>query len=138
MLPDEFGRAHGTVNVILLSRQGCPYCHVVRRNYLQPLATQQRDGIRVVEIRMDSERSLRDFSGRVTTHAQFARAHGARFAPTVLFLGSDGRELAERIVGLSEDFFGAYLEAALQVASSAVRQAPGSSSAPALPGTAGS
>jgi hypothetical protein len=138
VLPDELDRAPGTVNVILLSREGCPYCHIVRRNYLQPLAAQQRDGIRVVEIRMDSERSLRDFSGRTTTHGQFARAHGARFAPTVLFLGSDGRELAGRIVGLSEDFFGAYLEAALQAASLAVRQAPGSSSGRTLPGKAGS
>ena len=50
----------------------------------------------------------------------------------------DGRELAGRIVGLSEDFFGAYLEAALEAASLAVRQAPGSSSGRALPGKAGS
>jgi hypothetical protein len=124
--------------VVLVSRAHCPYCHVVRRHYLEPLAAQQRDGIHVLEVRMDSEQSLRDLSGGVTTHGQFARAHGVRFAPTVLFLGPDGRELAGRIVGLSEDFFGAYLESALEAALATVRQAPRSSrSSPPSPAPPG-
>jgi len=41
----------------------------------------------------------------------------ARFTPTVLFFGPDGRELAERLVGVAvPDFYGDYLSARLSEA----------------------
>ena len=49
-----------------------------------------------------------------TDPADQARAWKARFAPTVLFLGPNGQELAERLVGVAvPDFYGSYLEARL-------------------------
>ena len=42
-------------------------------------------------------------------------------APTVLFFGRNGREVAERLTGGDSDFYGAYLEARLQQARTAVR-----------------
>ena len=50
----------------------------------------------------------------------FARECKARFAPTVMFFGPTGEVLAEPIVGLSRDFFGAYLEQRIQMASKAI------------------
>jgi len=50
----------------------------------------------------------------LTTPAEQARNWKARFTPTVLFFGPDGRELAERLVGIAvPDFYGEYLEARL-------------------------
>jgi hypothetical protein len=37
-------------------------------------------------------------------------------APTVLFFGRTGREVAPRLVGASRDFYGAYLEQRLETA----------------------
>jgi len=40
---------------------------------------------------------------------------GARFAPTVLFFDTNGKELAERLRGVAvPDFYGAYLEDRLE------------------------
>ena len=54
--------------------------------------------------------------------ADQARAWKARFAPTVLFLGPNGQELAERLVGVAvPDFYGEYLEARLTEARSKLK-----------------
>ena len=51
--------------------------------------------------------------------AALAAALGIRLAPTVVFLGPDGSELAERLVGYSSpDFYGAYLEQRIEQARS--------------------
>jgi hypothetical protein len=45
------------------------------------------------------------------------RRWGVKVAPTLLFLGGQGREVAERLVGaLLPDFYGAYLAQRLETA----------------------
>ena len=116
MLPDRLSIAPGTVNVVLFSQEGCPFCAVVRRHYLEPLAAERRARVQVCEVELGSRRVLVDFAGREKTHEEFGRAYGVRFAPTVIFLGPKGEELAKRIIGLSQDYFGAYLESAIGAA----------------------
>jgi hypothetical protein len=61
--------------------------------------------------------NLQGFAGDTTTPADQARAWKARFAPTVMFFGPDGRELAERLVGVAvPDFYGEYLQERLNEA----------------------
>ncbi|HEY0878680.1 MAG TPA: thioredoxin fold domain-containing protein [Zeimonas sp.] len=99
--------------VALFSLPGCPYCEVVRRNYLRPLEGQVR-ALRVVEYGIDDTRGFTDVSTETTlpdSAAALAKSLGIRVAPTVVFLGKDGHELAERLVGYnSPDFYGAYLD----------------------------
>jgi hypothetical protein len=102
--------------VILVSLPGCPYCEVVRRNYLLPL---QRDaGLHVWQLNIsDKTTPLIGFDGKATTAAAQIAAWKAGFTPTVLFLGPQGQEIAERLVGLgSNDFYGAYLDERLATA----------------------
>lgn len=103
----------GSVNVVLFSRIACPFCAIVRDHYLRPLVARRIAGLFVSEIGIDSDSMVTAWHYRRTTQSAFARAHQARLAPTVAFFDSKGRELAERIVGLSQDFFGAYLDAAV-------------------------
>lgn len=116
MLPDKLSTAPGTVNVVLFSQEGCPFCAVVRRHYLEPLAAERRPRVQVSEVELGNRRVLLDFAGKQKTHEAFGRAYEVRFAPTVMFLGPKGEELAERIVGLSQDYFGAYLDASIDAA----------------------
>ena len=52
---------------------------------------------------------------------QLIRAWGVKVAPTVLFLGKDGREVAPRLVGgTTSDFYGAYLDERIRVAQTAI------------------
>lgn len=106
--------AQGQPLVVMTTLKGCPFCDVVRNNYLGPMLRQGQ----VVAIQLDmSDRTsaLTGFDGKPTTPAAQVTAWKARLAPTVLFLGPDGRELAERLRGVAvQDMFGAYLDMRLR------------------------
>jgi thioredoxin-related protein len=106
--------------VVMVSLDGCPFCKVVRQNYLAPM--REQEDLQVVQVDMRSQRRLRDFSGASRTHDEMARQWGVKIAPTVLFFGRRGVEVAERLVGgYLPDFYGAYLDERLQQARAAVR-----------------
>jgi hypothetical protein len=107
--------------VVMTTLSGCPYCDLVRNHYLLPM---RREGsVQAVQIDIrDRTRNLQGFAGESTTPADQARAWKARFAPTVLFLGPHGQELADRLVGVAvPDFYGEYLQARLSEARSKLK-----------------
>ena len=105
--------------VVMVSLQGCPFCKVARENYLAPMHRQ--DGLPVVQVDMRSPLRLQDFSGADSTHDTLVRAWHVRLAPTVLFFGRGGTEIAKRLVGAGNpDFYGAYLEERLTTARKAI------------------
>lgn len=93
--------------VLMVGLQGCPFCKAVRERYLLPLCA---EGLPVVEIDMHDLRRITDFAGHAGTHDALIRAWGVRVAPTVLFFGPGGREIAERLAAYAPDFYGAYLD----------------------------
>lgn len=106
--------------VLMVSLDGCAYCHIVRDQYLAPMHRQQ--GLPVVQVDMRYRGPLKDVDGRAIVHDEFVRARRVTVAPTLLFLGPQGAELAERLVGGSiPDFYGAYLEQRLELARARLR-----------------
>jgi len=100
--------------VVMVSLQGCAFCKVVRENYLQPLRAL---GLQVVQIDMRDYRALTDFDGATLTQDSWVRKQGVKIAPSVLFFGAQGRELATRLTGAYlPDFYGAYLDEQLAIA----------------------
>ncbi|WP_303785728.1 thioredoxin fold domain-containing protein [Azovibrio restrictus] len=101
--------------VLMFSRQDCPYCITVRRDYLAPLNRIPRfREVLVRQIDQDKETPLTDFQGRPTTHAAFAAREKVRLVPVVGFYGPEGQQLSEAIIGARlPDFYQSYLEAAL-------------------------
>lgn len=121
-LQDELAQAlkKGQPLVVMVSLEGCPFCKVARENYLGPLREQQ--GLPVVQVDMRTSRPLKNFRGAGLTHDEMSRQWRIRIAPTVLFFGRDGVEVAERLVGgYIPDFYGAYLDDRLQQARTALR-----------------
>lgn len=121
-LPDELAQAlkKNQPLVVMVSLPGCPFCVVARDNYLGPMHEQQ--GLPVVQVDMRSQRPVRDLKGRNVTHDALSRSWGIRIAPTVLFFGPGGVEVAERLVGgYIPDFYGAYLDERLQQARASLR-----------------
>ena len=101
--------------LVMVSLEGCIHCAMVREQHLVPLLAQGRQP--VVQIDMRGPRPLVDFAGQRRTHDQVVRSWGVETAPTLLFLGREGREIAPRLRGASiPDFYGAYLEERIQVA----------------------
>lgn len=105
--------------VVMVSLEGCPYCKQVRENYLVPMRHDQ--ALPVVQVDMRSTRPVSDFAGAPRTHDQMVRAWGVKSAPTLLFFGLGGQEVAPRLTGFSADFYSAYLEQRLHQAEAAVK-----------------
>ena len=105
--------------VVMVSLAGCPFCKVVRESYLFPL---MQAGLPVVQVNMRDTQSLIDWDGAATTQDAWVRKLGIKIAPTVLFFGAQGREVASRLKGAYlPDFYNAYLEEQLAVARRAVQ-----------------
>ncbi len=121
-LKDELASAlaKGQPLVVMVSLEGCPFCKVARNNYLAPLHTQE--GLPVAQVDMRTRTRVLDFRGNAVTHDDLARQWKIRIAPTVLFFGRNGAEVAERLVGgYIPDFYGAYLEQRLAQARASLR-----------------
>jgi thioredoxin-related protein len=71
----------------------------------------QKAGTVIVQVDMRSAQAVVDFGGKLVTHDQLARAWKVSIAPTLLFFGPHGKEVAERMEGgYLPDFYGPYLE----------------------------
>ena len=111
--------ARGEPLVVMTTLAGCPYCDLVRNHHLLPMLRQGQLHAVQLDVR-DRTSNLQGFDGSMTTPAEQAKAWKARFAPTVLFLGAGGREVAERLEGGSPDFYSGYLDQRLEQARRAI------------------
>ena len=110
-LTDELRNAlrKGNPLLVVVSLEACIFCKAVRESHLIPMRKQH--GLDVVQVDMRSQQISRDFKGAVATHEQLIGSWGVRVAPTVLFFGPGGVEVAERLTGgYIPDFYGAYLD----------------------------
>lgn len=120
-LQREAAQAHSERKAFLLmfSLPGCPYCKVVRRNYLVPLVRDATPAERPVirEVQMTSRDSLIGFDGKPTTQSALATRYGVQVAPTVIAVNAEGELLVDPIVGGDNNgFYSAYLDRALEAA----------------------
>jgi thioredoxin-related protein len=108
--------SRGEPLVVMTTLTGCPFCDLVRNHHLLPMRREGKVFAVQIDVR-DRTSNLQGFSGETTTPADQARLWKARFAPTVMFFGPKGEELAERLVGVAvPDFYGEYLDARLDEA----------------------
>lgn len=119
--PDDLRQAAAQANalgsplVLMVSLPGCPWCELLRRNYLRPM---QSEGVAAYEFMINERsRTLKDFKAERTTPAALSAALKIAITPTLLFFDSQGTEIAPRIEGVaSADFIGAMLDERISVA----------------------
>lgn len=102
--------------LIFFTATHCAYCTQVKEEFLLPMLRNPEYArkISMRQIHVNSSASLRDFSGKQTTHKEFARRHRIKLTPTVSIFSPQGAPLSEPLVGLSTpDFYGAYLDRAI-------------------------
>lgn len=120
-LPSEISAALKMASPLLVfvSLDNCPFCKIARENYLLPLMNEQ--AIPVVQVNFRNSLTAIDARGNVSTQDQLVRAWGVKVAPTVLFLGKEGKEIAPRLTGGStSDFYGSYLDERIRLAQTAL------------------
>ena len=111
--------------LVFFSEKSCPFCERAKREFLLPMQLNENYRSRVVfrEIDIHSDRVLRDFDGRATSHRAFARSRQVKLVPTVLLLGPAGELIAEPMVGFNgPDFYGAYLDERIDAAVKRIRR----------------
>jgi thioredoxin-related protein len=100
--------ARGEPLVLLFSLPDCPYCEAVRASTYRWL--------------LRDDAAVRDFAGAPTSGAELARRLHVKLAPTVLFVGPGGRELAPRLIGAGvPDYYSGEVDDALGAARQALR-----------------
>ena len=117
-------RARKIPILIMFSMRDCQYCDVVREEFLKPMlrSGDYVDRVIMLELYSDSESQLRDFNGKPISAEKLIQRYNAGFAPTVIFLDSQGKELAERLIGITtRDFYGGYLDEAIDESLQRVR-----------------
>jgi len=101
--------------VVLVSLDNCPFCKIARENYLIPLISEQ--SLPIVQVNIGHATPIIDALGKHTTQAELIQSLKVLAAPTILFLGRNGTELAPRLIGgTNSDFYGAYLQERIDIA----------------------
>ncbi len=108
----DFSRKQNIPIVFFVTADHCPYCETLRREYFKFSTDDERFILR--ELELDEYHSVVGFDGRKSNHRVLADRYGISLTPTVIFVGPNGSELADAIVGLlTMDFYNYYFEKAL-------------------------
>jgi len=102
--------------LVMFGSANCGFCRRALRDYLVPMhldpAYRGKVMMRYVEI--DSILGLKNFAGVSTSQKEFAKMHNILVTPTIKLFNASGAEVSEPLVGLlSADFYGAYLDRAI-------------------------
>jgi len=109
-------RALGVPLLLMFSLDDCPYCMVVREEFLDPmqLSGDYRDRVLMRILDMDGD-FVTDFDGQRVSADDLAVRYGASVAPTVVLLDHHGQLLVKRLLGITTpDYYGVYLDAAIK------------------------
>ena len=115
----RLAREQGVPLLLMFSAPYCEYCQRMEEDFLQPmLVSGDYDGrVLIRKLSLSPGARVEDFDGRRVYAEKIASRYRVWVTPTVVFLDGDGRELTERLVGLSTpDFFGGYLDQAIESA----------------------
>jgi thioredoxin-related protein len=118
----RLANARGEPLVLMVSLPGCPWCELLRRNYLGPM---QSEGVAAYEFMINERsRTLQNFKAERVTPAALSAALKISITPTLLFFNAQGQEIAPRIEGVaSADFIGAILNERLAMARERIKAA---------------
>ncbi len=108
--------------VFFVTANHCPYCEQLRQEYFKFSPDDERFILR--ELELDEYHSVVGFDGKTINHRLLADRYNISLTPTVAFVGPDGDQLTDAIVGvLTMDFYNYYFEQALDESISRLKEA---------------
>jgi hypothetical protein len=103
----------------------CSYCELLEEEFLRPmlLSGEYDDRIIMRKLLLDSGAPVTDFTGKTRPATRLSDHYRVYITPTLLFVDADGKEVAERIIGINTlELFGGYLDECIETALLAVRK----------------
>lgn len=122
---DAHSAAQRRIPILLMfASETCGYCLQVEAEYLLPLLRDPNyaDKVIIRKVLVRDLRPLVDFDGARVETGRFADRYAAPLVPTLVFVDAQGREISERLVGLTTlDFYWGYLQRSLDLAHEQLR-----------------
>lgn len=110
--------------LLLFGMEDCAYCRLIEEDHLKPMLRNKayQEKVIIRRIHTDSFAKIINFDGSKVDADVIARRYGALFSPTVVFLDSQGNQLAPKLVGVTlTDFYGYELDQAIDLSLSKMR-----------------
>ena len=120
----RLARDRGLPILLNFSAIECSYCDMLEEEFLEPmiLGGEYRDRIIIRKLILDNGSRVRDFKGRKLDATDLSDRYRIYVTPTILFVDANGRELAERMIGINTpELYGGYLDACIGTALTGVR-----------------
>lgn len=109
-------RDRGVPILLVITRADCGYCELLKSAVVLPMiiSGEYEDRAIIREINIDTGPQVVNFEGRTVSPFSIANGYDALLTPTVLIVGPDGTELANRLIGINNvDMYLWYLDRAL-------------------------
>lgn len=111
-------QAAANKQIILLEMTAthCEYCILLEEEVLKPMLRSgyYKGKVLIRQLKIDSNLDIIDFDGRRNSPGRFSSRYRVYVTPTLLILDENGKEIAERIIGVqSLDFYAHYVDRAL-------------------------
>jgi len=105
--------------LLIFSQEGCGFCERLKEEVIEPMLISGEYARRALirEFMIDDGGMAIDFDGKPVDPMSVFQRYKLFVTPSVLVLGSGGRELAERLIGINTvDYYGYYLDEAIDLA----------------------
>ncbi len=96
-------RLRGAPILIEFSTPWCRFCEALERQILEPLMqdAKYRDAILLKKLEIDTFSTITGFDGKPYRSDQISRMYDVDLYPTLVFFDANGREISQRIVGIT-------------------------------------
>jgi len=105
--------------LLTFSAINCDYCRQLEDQFLRPMliSGEYSDRVLIRRLLLDNGSRVTDFSGDRIATTKLSDRYRVFVTPTILFLDGDGRELAERMIGINTpEMYGGYLDKCIDTA----------------------
>ncbi len=91
--------------LLMFGAESCDYCKLLIQDVLEPMALggiYEGNVVIMRHVGIDEQALIPDWNGNLIKKSQWAYQLNADLTPTVLFVDATGKEVAPRIIGISE------------------------------------
>ena len=102
--------------VVMVDQEDCPFCERVEDEFFSALLASENWHERAIygKVSLDYPETIIDSDGSSIATRKFLKPYKTNLTPTILFLDAEGRELSDKMIGLSTpDYYLYYLEQAI-------------------------
>lgn len=104
--------------LLMFSAKDCDYCQQLEADVIRPMMLSGDFDRRAIfrKVDIDGSKPLKDFNGAKLNAQALAYQRHIKVTPTLVFVDSQGKELAPKVVGYQTNvFYNAYLDQAIDV-----------------------